>query len=423
MSDPSPVARIPQVVAEVMYSTEAGLSQYVTDFSEYTLTETLNDWSDFYSTGDFTYTAESNLGLDHPVGSKYVEFITSATDSNYITWDPLPNIKHSSILCGFHKTPSSSGFQIASRLYGSIGDEYAYFFQITSTTISIRKIIAGLESTLVSETFTQTSDEYWVRFHTEGTALKARIWPKNAIEPTTWSISTTDLDLTTGQIAIGLPIGSETVYIDYFGVNSKYLPEPVPEGQFPPSGLTPEILSTTIVPTTTSSSVAGAWSHSMMNSGVRRHMTGANIYCTNHSDQIRLALYYGGSLTDPSGAILLKDFGLTSGSVINDFIFIACSPEVAIPANCVLWFVFKGDNPAGFYVPRTASLAHHGNTSSDAGAYTLNNHIDSDPDVAFERTLPVASATTGSNYYKFKIDLINAPAKVDIKPLVFKLES
>lgn len=413
---PPGVASSPQVVVEMIYNPLAinPEGDFTTDFAEYTVGEAPSDWSEFFSSGDITYTAENNSGLTNPVNDQYLQVVSTGPD--YLVMDASERTKHSSVLCAFSMTPSASGISIISRLKGTVGNENCYFFRVTSTSIEIGKVIAGTETVLSTMVFDQYSEEYWIRFNSIGTALKARIWNKYAIEPTHWNIETTDSDLISGSS--GILVDSDTAYIDYFGLTAA-------TNDLLTEILTPTLLSTGIVPTAVApvhmpnvvtASVMGTWAHVYNSVTERKTVTGVRIYCTRHEDDIRVALYEGGTETDPAGASRLIDFGKSNGSVVDDWIEFTCSP-ILLPVNGLLWLFVKGDNPDGFYIARTPNLAHSGNAIS--GAYTVTSAIPEDPDIAYPSVVPEELLFTGTNTYKMEILLSDADPKVHRPTIVF----
>jgi hypothetical protein len=89
-----------------------------------------------------------------------------------------------------------------------------------------------------------------------------------------------------------------------------------------------------------------------------------------HSDQIRLGVYTGGSLSNPTGASLLYDFGVTSGSVTDDWITINHpSDGVSWPKNTNTWLGWKG-NDNGFGIFYTQLSQFSGDTQSARGRWS-----------------------------------------------------
>lgn len=394
-----------------------------TDFSEYTTGVNLSDWTDLFS-NSLAFTAEDNSGLVDSVGTKYLELVTTATASNILVWDDFSTAEKADILCGFSMTPSTNGFRIFARLSGTEGSEDGYFLNIKNTTISIDKITSGVESTVSSLAFTQTSDEYWVRFQVDGTALKAKIWIKSALEPSDWTIETTDTSFTDGLIGLSVPGITETVYIDYFAANTVTGSADLTFPTYPPEDFELTSIATTTIPLGETLSLSSVLGHVIPSCPSGHQFTGARIYCANHSDDVRVGVYQGGTISDPSGATLLKDLGLTSGSVVDDWVEISFTPAVAVPDSTPLWFIVKGDNVSGFQLVRKADPAHHGDMKRADGAYGLDNHLSIDPDVAFVATLPSAAvSSTGSNYYKMELIIEPFGTLPETSSLVFVVQS
>lgn len=82
-----------------------------------------------------------------------------------------------------------------------------YTFTTTATvSVSIRKVIAGVETVLSSFTTALThvaNTQFSARFVVQGNQLKARMWLASSSEPTTWDVTTTDSAITTtGKVGV-----------------------------------------------------------------------------------------------------------------------------------------------------------------------------------------------------------------------------
>lgn len=71
--------------------------------------------------------------------------------------------------------------------------------------LSIRKIVAGVETQLGSFTLAAThaaTTDYRIRFDLSSTTLRARAWPKGMPEPAFWQVSVTDSALSSGGLGV-----------------------------------------------------------------------------------------------------------------------------------------------------------------------------------------------------------------------------
>jgi len=120
-----------------------------------------------------------------------------------------------------------------------------------------------------------------------------------------------------------------------------------------------------------------------------------------HTSQVRLAVYSGGSLTTgPAGATLLKDFGLTSGSGIDEWqVLMHLGNDIAIPKSNPLWIAVKG-NDLGFSVLYNNTFPPNCDFQSARGRY-VSVAVSSDEAVAYPSTWPADTGTFASFWYNF----------------------
>lgn len=122
---------------------------------------------------------------------------------------------------------------------------------------------------------------------------------------------------------------------------------------------------------------------------------------TLHTDQVRVAVYQGGSLSSgPAGATLLKDFGLTSGSGTSQWLtLLHTGADIPVNKTNPLWIVVKG-NDSGF------SLIYDGTTPvpcdfQQAEGRFASASISSDESVAYPATWPADGGTFSNYWYAF----------------------
>lgn len=100
-------------------------------------------------------------------------------------------------------------FMIIVRGSGIHNTETCYYVTTTTGVFSIRKLLNGADSELVScvdcdlDSSTLPGWKYF-RFRANGTSLKARWWPYGTPEPSTWDLEVIDADITApGNIGLG----------------------------------------------------------------------------------------------------------------------------------------------------------------------------------------------------------------------------
>lgn len=156
------------------------------------------------------------------------------------------------------------------------------------------------------------------------------------------------------------------------------------------------------------------------NSPSNRVVTGVRLYCENiYEEQFRVAIYAGGSADDPSGATLLKDFGVTSLAPEEDpetdlnmiVINLSVSDYITLPADTYIWLGIKGDTTE-LKIIITDKAAHAGSFQSSRGKYTetTTNKL---PDISWPSAIPTGGSFTNSWFYgQFilqTIDAVNIP--------------
>lgn len=358
------------------------------------------DFTDFWGTGDFTAIVESNAGGDIDFGTKWLKFDASAADRSALTWDDLGSM---SDVCAIAKirisTVTTHGPVVFLRVGGAATTEDAYFCAVGSGNIYIYKYVNGATTLLGSIGFIGVANkEYWVKSQAIGTAIKAKIWAADSIEPDEWHLEATDSDIASGYVGIGGIAATDLFYLDYFGVDTSEINLPTAyedEVYFGP----------THVPVTSSLGYNYAMAMGGHFDTASRKLKGVEIYCkTTHNDQVRIGIYSGGALdTGPQGATLLKDFGLTSGSDVNQWIEITTGDDIDIPENAPLWIVVKGDNGTGFYFTYTANLGQCGDFQIARGRCDVSGIIGKDPDVAFPNPFTAGSASFSDSIWNFRI--------------------
>ena len=354
------------------------------------------DWTDFWGTGDFTATVETNAAGDIDFGTKWLKYESSADDRSVLTWDDLGNM---SDVCMVVKIRPSiiaiNGIRLFLRVGGVATDEDAYICYAGTNFLAINKYKDGASVSLDSEAFALIIDkEYWLKFQVIGTALKAKIWSADSVEPYDWHIETTDADIASGAVGIGAYDGTQDFYLDYIGVDSS-------EIGLPAAFTDDEYFNSTHMPTSNTSFSNSSFAMGGYFDGVGRKLKGVRIWCTaTHADQIRVAVYSGGNLvTGPQGSTLLKDFGLTAGVGVDQWIEINTADNIDIPVDTPLWLVVKGDNAAGFKLVYIGDAAHSGNFQFARGRTAVTAIIGNDPDVAYAATFPAGVDTFGNFWF------------------------
>lgn len=135
-----------------------------------------------------------------------------------------------------------------------------------------------------------------------------------------------------------------------------------------------------------------------------RTIIGVQIYCKDyHERQVRIALYAGGSAADPSNAILIKDFGVTTGATIDQLITINLDSNdyINLPVDTYIWLGIKSDYPNSeqfFQTVTTNSPANTGSFQNARGMY-VETTSSKDPYVSWGATIPSGGSFQDTWFY------------------------
>ncbi|RJQ43511.1 MAG: hypothetical protein C4538_12085 [Nitrospiraceae bacterium] len=136
------------------------------------------------------------------------------------------------------------------------------------------------------------------------------------------------------------------------------------------------------------------------------HLKSVSIYVgANHGDQVRLAVYTGGSLTaGPSGATLLYDFGTTSGSATNQWLTITYTgPDITIPSGQPVWIAYKSNGGGTGFDVRYSSSASGSDFQTGRGRWNSVS-VSTDDTVAYPATWPADSGSFSNYWYSAYIE-------------------
>lgn len=114
------------------------------------------------------------------------------------------------------------------RIGGMAGAENGYYASAGTSTLIVRKLSAGVSSSLGSTGLALTAKRYWwVRMGATGTTVRVRAWALGSAEPSAWSVTVTDSSFSDGQIGIGVYDASTVTRCFFFsvGVNGSSAPD------------------------------------------------------------------------------------------------------------------------------------------------------------------------------------------------------
>lgn len=204
------------------------MSQYWTDFSEYTTGNTPSDWT--LRWGDYDISVGEDVAA---VGGKLLHISPNANSGNedtLLSWDAVDSDAYRDdfeILMKLRFLVSLTnnkaiGIGRANGAYAT-RDVYGGTFQPGNGYVTLEKWVNGSYSTILNDTGNNFSLNtwYWMRVRINGNIIQAKYWEDGTEEPVGWIVSSTDSDLTAvGWIGWGTYFDSANQEIDIFSVGT-----------------------------------------------------------------------------------------------------------------------------------------------------------------------------------------------------------
>lgn len=372
------------------------------DFGAYTVDEQPPGWTNFWNATGFTYTVRNSTPFTSPLHDNYLDINSSATTKKVITNDAMGVVNDVDIIARFRYTGDALdapyyGPRVYARVSGTAGAENAYYLQLSEAYIKIKRYLNGADAdraTKIVDT-EAPANIIWMRFQVKGTALKGKIWQGNAIEPVDWMVQYTDTALTTGRVGIGAYDSTSDFQCDFFGV-SEGVDVKYPDSFIPTEfGIFEQPAEIKYV--TSPIFIGGLFPSTPKN------LTGISVRIDSlHNEQLRLAVYSGGTLESPDGATLLHDFGVTTGTLRYGWLE-ASGANVVIPPNQPLWACCKAD-AGGTTIGYGGYTGQAGNFQIARGGYTVTGgQIESNENTPWPENVPVTTGNFTDEWYSFKI--------------------
>lgn len=208
------------------------MTQWYTDFTEYTAGVAPSDWTPQWDTSRKVVTIESS-GVPSGGGAQAMKVANGTSGSVYgLSWDDI-GTPTGDVEIRMKWLPVTAATQQLGPLVhgsGASGSKNGYgprqqagaFWNVnkyvsnTFTTVALAN--AGL--TIANNTW------YWVLFGISGTTVQWKLWLDGNSEPGSWTGSATDSALTSGWVGILTNNNSATLWIDVFSVGTGGDPAP-----------------------------------------------------------------------------------------------------------------------------------------------------------------------------------------------------
>jgi len=195
------------------------MTDYSTDFSEYTTGVQPSDWTERWHTGVATGLVIADAGAE---GGKLLRIDHSSAERYAISWDDVGDVADVEILAKVRWSDNlDSIIQLVLRGSGTTGETgYIIACHQTLQEVRLTKFDGGAATTLATIS-KQFYEDVWymIRFRANGTTLQAKVWVAGGAEPTIWMIDETNSALSTGWVAHGSYRG-DYGDCDWFGVST-----------------------------------------------------------------------------------------------------------------------------------------------------------------------------------------------------------
>lgn len=208
------------------------MTQYFTDFSEYTADTTPAGWRKRGATAS-TSTIVADGGA---TGGKLLRFQTESDASSVrgLSWDAVDADKDRDDVEVVMRFRYASGINTTSAYVFARGlgtttyntnSWYGATTGISSGNRVLTKRVTGSSTTLDTQTGTAIDDGRWawMRLRCSGTSISAKHWLDSEPEPETWGVTVTDSSISsTGWVGVGVGItsGVSAIDVDIFGVGT-----------------------------------------------------------------------------------------------------------------------------------------------------------------------------------------------------------
>ena len=127
---------------------------------------------------------------------------------------------------------------------------------------------------------------------------------------------------------------------------------------------------------------------------------------TQNTSPIRMAVYEGGTVTDPTGATLIFE-GLISSPTANSWNSVSDPDLSAIDPTSVIWVVVKG-NDTNTAITNSSVGANSEDFYITEGRFESDGAVSSDEAVAFPATWPSDAGTQAGYWYDLAVEILDA---------------
>lgn len=210
------------------------MAQHFIDFSSYSTGSGLpSGWSDkWYVTGDWAIVSDSSF-----TGDKYLDdSITSGSSIFAASYDTVDGTTDIEVVTKFQVSSSSSDI-LGPVVWGEThwspeynNRAYVASLDLVGSDFTLYSVSGSIQTSLASTSYSASANTfYWVRIRRNGSDLKGKIWQDGNSEPASWTLSTTDTSISSGDAVFNGVTASSSAETDIdvvgFGTNGDTAPK------------------------------------------------------------------------------------------------------------------------------------------------------------------------------------------------------
>lgn len=176
------------------------------------------------------------VAVDSATGKKGLTVASGSTVRRLLSWDYVPVADTVEILAKV-RPGTDLAAAVCARVAGAAGSDNAYCTALRGgTQLQVGQLVAGTQNILWNGDFPYGNGYYWIRFHLEGSAIKAKAWADNASDPYLanepgWLIENTlpaGPPPAPGRVGVSTGDGTAGPRFEWFSVGLRGLPAPKP---------------------------------------------------------------------------------------------------------------------------------------------------------------------------------------------------
>ena len=196
------------------------MTTYNTNFGSYTAGAQPSDWTARWVTTNATWLATTVANTD---GGKVLRKTSTAGARRLLSWDAVDgdaNRADCEILARARLATGGDQVRLHLRASGAAASETAYSFLMGS--VVLHKYVAGVSTNLATGTYSYFINTwYLIRFRVNGTTLSVKVWPDGVAEPSDWTLTATDSEISAaGWVGVGNFDSASTMDIDYVSIGT-----------------------------------------------------------------------------------------------------------------------------------------------------------------------------------------------------------